>query len=70
MTLHQVGGGRTVLIVAVDAPEKERKRLESIGVVPGVEVGILADNGGPILVAIGESRLAIERDLAGMVQVV
>ena len=49
-TLRAVGAGHTVIVLAVDAPEAQRQRLESIGVLPGVELDVLADNGGSIRV--------------------
>ena len=66
-TLRAVGAGHTVIVLAVDAPEAQRQRLESIGVLPGVELDGLADNGGPILVAVGQARVAVERALAATV---
>ena len=66
-TLRAVGAGHTVIVLAVDAPEAQRQRLESIGVLPGVELDVLADNGGPILVAVGQARGAVERALAATV---
>lgn len=66
-TLQGAAIGEPFLVVAVDAPEAERKRLESIGVIPGVEVSVLANNGGPILIAVGEARVAVEQQLAAMV---
>ena len=66
-TLRAVGAGHTVIVLAVDSPEAQRQRLESIGVLPGVELDVLADNGGPILVAVGQARVAVERALAATV---
>lgn len=66
-TLRAVGAGHMVIVLAVDAPEAQRQRLESIGVLPGVELDVLADNGGPILVAVGQARVAVERALAATV---
>ena len=66
-TLRAVGAGHTVIVLAVDAPEAQRQRLESIGVLPGVELDVLADNGGPILVAVGQARVAVERAQAATV---
>ena len=66
-TLRAVGAGHTVIVLAVDAPEAQRQRLESIGGLPGVELDVLADNGGPILVAVGQARVAVERALAATV---
>ncbi len=66
-TLQDIKTGEKALVIAVDAPEAERGRLESMGILPGVEVGVLADNGGPILVSVGDARMAVERKLAAMV---
>lgn len=56
-------------MVALNGPEAERRRLESIGIIPGAEVGILANGIGPVLLSVGESRIALERDVAAHVLV-
>lgn len=70
MTLREMSRGHKALVVAVTAAEKERRRLESIGLIPGTELSVMAENGSQILVAVGEARVAVERDLAAFVAVV
>jgi len=62
--------GRAALVVAVDLSEKERLRLESMGILPGVEISVLARGAGPLIVAVGDSRVMIEADIAERILVV
>jgi ferrous iron transport protein A len=68
-TLNAVTGGETVIVVAVDAGFKARTRLESMGIIPGSEVDVLNNGGGPIIVSVGEGRIMVERGIAEMVVV-
>ena len=68
-TLKDHSVGQSVFVLAVGAPEAERKRLESLGILPGTEVSLLANNNGQVLVSVGETRVAVERDLAALVVV-
>ncbi|QJB56946.1 FeoA family protein [Pseudodesulfovibrio sp. zrk46] len=63
-TLKTVETGDSVLVLAVDAGTKARTRLESLGIIPGVEVDVLSNTNGPMLVSIGESRVMVERGIA------
>lgn len=69
-TLHDAPKGQPLFVLAVEADEPERKRIESLGIFPGGEVSILASGHGPILLAVGEGRVALERELALKVVVV
>jgi len=69
MTLQEAKVGERIFVVAVNAPAAERKRLESLGITPGAEISVLADNGGPVLISVDEARLAVERELAAFVLV-
>lgn len=66
-TLKAVGAGENAFVIAVDAGKKARTRLESLGIIPGVEVDVLSNTGGPMLVSVGESRVMVERGIAEMV---
>lgn len=68
-TLKSVKSGNNAFVIAIDAGEKARKRLESLGVFPGVEVGVLTNSNGPMLLSIGESRVMIENGIAQKVLV-
>lgn len=68
-TLKSVEAGGNAFVVAVDAGSKARARLESLGIIPGVEVDVLNNSAGPMLVSIGESRVMVERGIAEKVLV-
>lgn len=68
--LHDIRIGESALILAVDLGEKERLRLESMGILPGVEVSILAKGTGPIIVVAGDSRVMIEHEIASKIIVI
>lgn len=73
------GGGRTLADVAVsgrvhieafDAGDGARMRLISMGLRRGVEIEMKHNTGrGPVVVAFGNSRLALGRGLAGKIRV-
>lgn len=68
-TLKSVGTGENAFVVAVDAGRKAKTRLESLGIIPGVEVDVLSNGNGPMLVSVGESRVMVERGIAEKVLV-
>ena len=68
-TLKSVGAGENVFVIAVDAGMKARTRLESLGIIPGVEVDVLSNGNGPMLVSVGEGRVIVERGIAEKVLV-
>jgi len=59
-------GERVVVCGYEDAcPDHVRQRLVSMGLVNGVRVEILSSSaGGPVIVAVGDSRLALDGELA------
>ena len=68
-TLKSVAPGQSVYVVGIDAGRKARTRLESMGIVPGVEVGVLSNGNGPMLVSVGEGRIMVEGGIAQKVLV-
>lgn len=68
-TLAGVASGETAFVVAVDAGFKARTRLESMGIIPGIEVDVLNNGSGPMIVSVGEGRLIVERGVAEKVLV-
>lgn len=46
------------------------RNLSALGLVPGVRVTVLHAQGGPLLVRVGESRLALGRGLAQRILVI
>jgi len=68
-TLESVQAGENAFVVAIDAGTKARTRLESLGIIPGVEVDVLNNGNGPMIVSVGESRVMVERGIAEKVLV-
>ena len=62
--------GERVRVVRLDRGERAGRRLADYGLTPGVEaVMVKRSVGGPILVAVGDARLAIGRGMASRVLV-
>ncbi|MGE4292138.1 MAG: ferrous iron transport protein A [Desulfovibrio sp.] len=68
-TLASVASGETAFVVAVDAGIKAGARLESMGIIPGIEVDVLNNGRGPLIVSVGDGRIIIERGVAEKVLV-
>ena len=68
-TLKSVAAGKNAFVVAVAAGFRARTRLESMGIIPGVEVDVLSNSRGPMLVSVGEGRIMVERGIAEKVLV-
>lgn len=68
-TLKAVAAGDSAFIIAVEAGRKARTRLESMGLIPGTEVDVLNNGGGPMIVSVGEGRIMVERGIAEKVLV-
>ena len=69
--LAQASNGEQVEIVAVHGGSKIHRRLSDLGLAPGKRVMVVAgQSGGPVLVAIGTSRVAIGFGMALKVRVV
>jgi Fe2+ transport system protein FeoA len=69
--LVQAGDGEQVKIVAIRGGGNVQRRLSDLGLTPGKRVTVVAGQlGGPILVAIDASRVAIGFGMALKVHVV
>jgi ferrous iron transport protein A len=53
LTLIDINGGRGI-----------RSKLYSMGLVPGVKLSVVGGNGGPIMIALSNTRLALGRGMA------
>lgn len=70
VSLDAVLSGQTVFVVGVEAGRKASARLESLGLIPGSEVSVLTNNRrGPLLIAVQEGRVMVERGIARKVKV-
>jgi Fe2+ transport system protein FeoA len=65
---HAPVGQRTRL-VEIRGGREITHRLVEMGLTPGVEITILQDSGGPLLLAVRDSRIALGRGMAYRVRV-
>jgi ferrous iron transport protein A len=68
--LTMVGPGRRVRLVGVQAGRGLQARLAAMGLVPGMELDVVANAmGGPLVVAINGTRLVLGRGMAHKIMV-
>jgi ferrous iron transport protein A len=69
-TLPMSAPGQRVRVVAITAGQRVAHRLAELGITQGVELCVLNDNGSsPLLVAVRDTRLALERGIAHTIRV-
>jgi Fe2+ transport system protein FeoA len=64
MPLTMAAPGEWLTLVEITAKNGLRHRLTELGLTPGVEFQVLQSQGGPLLLAIHNSRLALGRGMA------
>lgn len=69
MGLAMVGVGHPVTLVKIQANRKLTHRLTDLGLTPGTELEILQDQGGPLIIAVRNSRVALGRGIAHKIMV-
>ncbi|MDI6890311.1 MAG: FeoA family protein [Thermodesulfovibrionales bacterium] len=63
--LTMVTPGKEVILIGINGGRGVQSRLYSMGLVPGVKMRILNNNGaGPLMVAVRDTRLALGRGMA------
>jgi Fe2+ transport system protein FeoA len=67
--LAMASAGEVVRLESIRGGEKLTQRLLALGLTPGVEMSILQDSGGPLLVAVRDTRIALGRGMAHKVMV-
>jgi ferrous iron transport protein A len=68
--LPTIEPGAHVQVLRIVAGQRATRRLHDLGLVPGAALRMLQASGhGPLLLAVGDSRLAIERGIAQKVLV-
>ena len=67
--LTMITPGKRVTLVEIMAGHRVRHRLTELGLTPGVELQIVQDEGGPLLLAVHDSRLALGRGMAHKIMV-
>ncbi|MFP3928294.1 MAG: ferrous iron transport protein A [Desulfobacteraceae bacterium] len=70
MPLVIVQPGRYVHLTSIDAGHGLRGRLESMGLVPGVEIQVVQNSGrGPFIISVKDSRIVLGRGMAQKIMV-
>jgi len=64
MPLAMVSPGEEVILVAVNAGWGLVRRLADMGLYPGVNLRIIRGHPGPVIVQVGNSRLALGHGMA------
>ena len=67
--LTSITVGRVVRLSKINAGRRLVHRLTELGLTPGVELKVIQDNGGPLLIYVRGSRIAIGRGIASKIQV-
>ena len=68
-TLSAIPIGQSVRLKKINADRHITHRLTELGLTPGVTLSVVQDNGGPLLIAVRGSRIAIGRETADQIQV-
>ena len=61
--------GKMIRLVEIRGGREITHRLVEMGLTPGVEIKVLQDSGGPLLLAVRDSRIALGRGMAYRVRV-
>jgi Fe2+ transport system protein FeoA len=61
--LSMASAGQTVRLVRIHAGRRLTRRLADMGLTPGVELTIIRDSGGPLLITVRDSRIALGRSM-------
>ncbi|NTW03497.1 MAG: ferrous iron transport protein A [Oscillochloris sp.] len=69
LPLAMAGAGARVRLVEVTGGERSAHRLAELGLIPGIELTILSDNGSTLLIAVGDTRMALGAGIAHTVLV-
>lgn len=70
MPLTIVPRGKEVTLITVYGGRSIRMRLHSMGLIPGVKLRVLNNNGaGPLMIAVMESRVALGWGMAHKIMV-
>lgn len=64
LPLSMIAPGQRVKLVGITAGRRLRHRLTELGLTPGVELEVMQAQGGPLLVSVYNSRLALGQGMA------
>lgn len=71
MRLDTIETGSKAQVIRINRGARAEQQLMEMGIVPGVEVELLAKHPlrGPIIIKLGNTRIALGRRLAGSIEV-
>jgi ferrous iron transport protein A len=64
LKLSTVPIGQPVRLAKIDAGRRLTHRLTELGLTPGVELTVIQNTGGPLLISVRGSRIALGREMA------
>jgi ferrous iron transport protein A len=64
VALTQAPVGKPIWLVTITGGKEVTRRLVELGLTPGVELRLLQDSGGPVILAVRDSRIALGRGMA------
>jgi Fe2+ transport system protein FeoA len=68
--LTQAPIGIPLKLERIEGGHKFRRRLVELGLTPGIQLRVLQDSGGPVILAVRDSRLALGRGMAEKLSVI
>ena len=67
--LTTVNPGQEVTLIDIQGGRGLKSKLNSMGLIPGVKLRIVGNGGGPIMIAINDTRLALGLGMARRIMV-
>lgn len=67
--LNEAAVGQPLRLVSITGGRKITHRLVEMGLTPGVPLRLLQNSGGPLLIAVRQSRIAVGRGMAAKMNV-
>lgn len=61
--------GEQVRLASIESGKKLTQRLSALGLTPGVELMVIQDRGGPLLIVVRDSRVALGHGMAHKIMV-
>jgi len=69
MQLTDLSPGQEVTLIDIIGGRGIRSKLYSMGLIPGIKLTVLGNRGGPIMIAINDTRLALGFGMARKIMV-
>ena len=67
--LSSIRGGEKVVVKAVAGGRDLTRRLREMGIHEGVKIEVAQNTGGPVIIILGNSRMALGQGMAGKILV-